>query len=85
MTWVVLGSSWGMTKAQAEELKLLQTHGQMKDGTDKKTEHHLNDKRHQEANVTAYPVHHGLTVHICGVILKTHKGVSYAAEEERHF
>lgn len=74
-----------MTKAQAEELKLLQTLGQMKDRSEKKTEHHLNDKRHQEANVTAYPVHHGLTVHICGVILKMHKDISYVAEEELHF
>lgn len=56
-----------MTKAQAEEFKLLETHCQMKDGSEK-IEHHLNDKRHQEENVTAYPVHNGLTVHICGVI-----------------
>jgi len=57
-----------MNKAQAEEFKLLETHGQMKNGSAKKIEHHLNDKRHQEENVTAYPVHNGLTVHICGVI-----------------
>lgn len=46
----------------------------------KKKEHHLNDKRHQEENVTAYPVHNGLTVHICGVIFKMHQYISYVAE-----
>lgn len=57
-----------MTEPQAEEFKLLETHGQVKDGSEKRIEHHLNDKRHQKENMTTYSMHNGLTVHVCGVI-----------------
>lgn len=57
-----------MTEPQAEEFKLLETRGQVKDGSEKRIEHHLNDKRHQKENMTTYSMHNGLTVHVCGVI-----------------
>lgn len=62
--------SWGMTKPQAQEFKLFETHGEMKDGTEKKIERVPNGKIHQEENVATHSVHNDLAVHVCGVIQK---------------
>lgn len=56
-----------MAKSQAQEFKLLETHGEMKDGSEKKTEHLPNGKICQEKNVKHIL---GLTVHVSGVIQK---------------
>ena len=43
-----------MSKLQAEEFKLLETHGQVKDGSEKTVEHLPNGKRPEEENVVTY-------------------------------
>lgn len=55
-----------MNEAQAEEFKLLETHGQMKNGSAKKIEYlsSLTSGGKCDSIASVY----GLTVHICGVI-----------------
>lgn len=68
----------GMNKPQGEEFKLLETHGQVKNGWEKKTEHLSNGKRPEDRSfVTTHPGHNGLMVHVCGVIQKMLKYLGY--------
>lgn len=49
--WLFLGEA---SKLQTQEFKLLEPHGQLKDGSLKKVGCLLNDKRAKKENVTRY-------------------------------
>lgn len=53
----VLGLSWGRTKSHAQEFKLLETHDEMKDGSEKKTEYPSSGKRRQGKKVATHTAH----------------------------